>query len=124
MANRMWNRDFAALGKNRVLIKGRFRTNGTSNPATTKGKGYSIVRTATGVYTGTLTDEFVDCEDGDAGIQLNSPRAYDATLLSVDPATKEFVIHTTQRSDGALADVASHANNWVRFHFWMMNTDD
>lgn len=120
MANKMWD-GVKTLGKGSVVIKGRFRTNGTSSPTTTKGKGYTVVRTATGIYTGTLAQAFGDVEHADVGIQLNSPRDYNATLKSIDPATKAFVIHTTNTSN-ALADVASDANNWVTFEFWLKNS--
>ncbi len=123
MANRLWDTAFKTLGKGAVVIKGRFATNSTSSPtaANTKGKGYTVARTATGIYTGTLADKYSDVEGTVVDIQLNSPRAYEATLKSIDPATKAFVIHTTQVSDGALADIAANANNWVSFRFWLKN---
>lgn len=120
MANR--NFDFAwTLGKRIVNIEGSFDTNGASNPVAPKGQGFrkvGIVHAATGQYTVTMDDPYLDLNAWGADLQVNaaSPNwAQVGPVTNLGTASPVVVTIFTINSAGTAVDVAAGANSRVAF---------
>jgi hypothetical protein len=124
MANRMFE-DVMCLGKGVVVIAGSFAPNGSSAVASTsvKGKGFSVVRTSTGLFTVTLEDTYVAALSMVASIQLASGDDKFVQVGAVDvTSAKTIEIRVWDISGGAVADVSANANNRINFCFVLSNS--
>lgn len=108
------NRTFDVVktfGKNRVVISGSFETNGSSNPpaATIYGKGFSVVRTSTGLYTLTVNDAYGQLDCIHATLQLATAADQFCSAGAVSLTNKTAVITTWDISGTGVADIANDA---------------
>jgi hypothetical protein len=108
------------LRPERVELYGSFETNGSSNPIAIKGFGYTVVHSATGKYTVTLSDSYADVEFAEAHLQMHTPDGSVATVGDISVSGRTIVIETL--TDGSAADIAANANNRVNFRLVLRNT--
>ena len=83
--------------------------------ASEKGEGYSVAQTAKGTYTITFDDYVASGYSGLVTVQLNTAADLIPIIGAFDPAYQTVILYTWDKSDGALADVAVHANNRMNF---------
>lgn len=109
------------VGKRRVRISGRFFPNGSGaidNTLNQGKKGWTVARTAQGVYTLTLERRWMKLVPLGLGLQLNSAAAriaqWGAFTPTVDGTGWQCVIRVVDGS-GAAQDVAADANNSIGF---------
>lgn len=124
MANR--NFDFLqALGKGVKVIAGSFAPNGGSAVAASsvKGKGFSVVRTSTGLFTITLQDAYTAMLSADVSLQLAAGDDKIVQLGSIDVVSaKTIQVRVWDISGAAVADIAANANNRINFCFVLSNS--
>lgn len=124
MANR--NFDFIqGLGKGVKVIAGSFAPNGSSAVAATsvKGKGFSVARTSTGLFTITLQDAYTALLSMTASLQLASGDDKFVQIGSVDVVSaKTLEIRVWDISGAAVADVSANANNRINFVLVLSNS--
>jgi hypothetical protein len=122
MASRRFD-PLTVIGEKRVAITGKVFTNGSSNPATTVGKGYTITRTTTGTYAIVFSDIFNAFEGAFASVQATSGWA-GVTIGDWVASTRTLTVRTYTESAGtiAAADIAADANNSFSFMALFKNT--
>jgi hypothetical protein len=107
------------LGHGRVSIAGRFRPNGSSAVSSTyfTGKGFTAAHTSTGKFTVTLNEGLVfnQIDHVEASLWLNAADDKMVQVGAVSASSRTIVINVWDKSGGAVADVASNANNWISF---------
>lgn len=116
-----------AVGQSRVVASGRFRPNGSSaiSNALNKGKGWTVVRTLTGVYTVTIAGApFGQLDDVIAQLMLGTAGDQFCIGGAVDAAAGTIVINAWDISGAAVADVASNADNWIAFSCTIRNSSE
>ena len=122
MAARIWQ-GIQGLVHGHKIIVGSFRPNGSSALVSSQvtGRGFSVARTSTGLYTVTFVDPYPQL----VGFSF-SARVSDATPVIVQggawsAANKTLVIRVLKETTGtlAVADLASDADNVISFvaHF-------
>jgi hypothetical protein len=86
----------------------------TANPPTAiRGAGVvSVVRSAQGRFTATLSEVWSQCDDAHATLQLAAAAARTAQIGTINLATRTVVIRVIDAA-GAEQDVAANANNRV-----------
>lgn len=113
------------LGKQRIVVSGRFRPNGANavDSDYNKGRGFTAARTGTGAFTVTLDGyPFGQIDDVQWNLMLN---AVDDKFLvggAVDADAGTIKVVVWDVSGGAAADVASNANNWICFKATIRNS--
>lgn len=110
------------INRDTIVIAGSFAPAGTGAPTTLRGKGFSVARTSTGLFTITLTDRFYECVSFTASLQLASGDDKLAQCGSVDLSAKTAQIRIWDKSAAAVADVSADANNRVNFALELRNT--
>jgi hypothetical protein len=103
-----------------LLFDFSFATNGASNPVASanRGKGFSVIRAGTGVYTVTFTDSFpgpgpVFC-NAHLSVQAATPRwAQASTFTAATATTPATLVIVTVDAAGAAQDVGAAANSRV-----------
>lgn len=113
------------LGKNRVIVSGSFAPNGSSaiSAASNKGKGWTVARTSTGLFTITLDSVYNQLDSAVASLQLATADDKFAQIGTVTLASKTIVITVWDISGAAVADVAADANNRINFCFVFRNAN-
>ena len=117
------------VGHGLTMVAGSFRPNGTSAPTvfgpTIGSRGWSVVRTSAGLFTITLPDAYA------ATIALNATLQMAAaddrfiqigTVAGITAANGTVQIRAMNIDTGAVADVASNADNWIHFAFLFSNS--
>jgi hypothetical protein len=123
MANRYFNQFSGTLDKGLVLLQGSFAPDTTNAPTTVKGKGFSVARTSTGLFTITLQDTYQHLISGQVTIQLAAGDDKMVQLGAVDVASaKTIQIRVWDISGAAVADVAANANNRINFSLLLKNS--
>jgi len=124
MANR--NFDFIqALGKGVKVIAGSFAPNGSSAVASTsnKGKGFSVARTSTGLFTITLQDAYTALLAASANLQLTTGDDKFVQIGAIDVVSaKTIQIRVWDISGAAVADVSAAAGNRINFVLILSNS--
>ena len=108
-------RDIHSLNRGTAHIEGSFAVDGSGDPTTIKGTGFSVAHTTTGVYTVTLSDKYQALIAAHASLMLNSADDKYVQLGAWSTANSTLVIRVWDDSAGALADIASHANTRIQF---------
>jgi hypothetical protein len=120
MANRYYNQFVQTLGGNRVDLAGSIFPAGAGVP-TIKGRGFTAVRTAQGIFTITFDDQFVDFESFTASLQLAALTARWVQWGTFVAASRTLVV-TVHDATPTAQDVAANANNAVHFRARFKNT--
>jgi hypothetical protein len=112
------------LNRDTIVIAGSFAPNGSGTVASSsnKGKGWSVARTSTGLFTITLADKFYELVSFTATLQLASADDKLAQCGTVDLSAKTAQIRIWDKSAAAVADVSANANNRVNFALELRNT--
>jgi hypothetical protein len=113
-----------AVNNGEIRLAGSFAPDTANNPAkaTIKGKGFTVAHTATGVFTITFSDVFLDLLSAQATLQLATGDDKFAEVGTFTKASKTLVINIWDKGDGVLADVAIDNNNRVNFKCVFSNT--
>ena len=100
--------------KNVVLVPGSFAPadDSAADPTAVKGAAFSVVRTASGRWTVTLTDSMVECISFTATIQLASAAARNAQVTKT--SDKIWIIRNLDAA-GAEQQIAAATGNRVNF---------
>lgn len=122
----MADRNFDALqilGREKKVIAGSFRPNGSSAIDNTlnKGSGFTVARTGAGVFTITLTDKYIALDSGTFQLFLGTPAAQVLCGGAFDVVSGKTVT-VTNFTAGAAADIASNAANWIQFVLVLSNS--
>ena len=124
----MANRNFdmiQALGKGVKVIAGSFAPNGGSavDADSIKGKGFSVARTSTGLFTITLQDAYTALLAGNATLQLTAADDKFVQIGAVDVVSaKTIQIRVWDISGAAVADVSAAAGNRINFELFLSNS--
>lgn len=111
-----------SLNREVKIMAGSFAPAGSGVPTDVKGRGFTVVRTSTGLFTVTLSNTFIQLLDGQVSLQLASADDKFAQLGAVDLAAKTVQIRIWDISAAAVADVAANANNRVNFALALRNS--
>ncbi len=110
------------VGKDYVELSGSFLTNGSSDPATTYGDGFTVVHAATGVWTVTLDFVFEQYVSAEASLHMaTSESAVHSMMIgdkSITSQTFDIIHKTTVK-----ADVAAAAANRIDFRVKVARSD-
>lgn len=109
-----------AEGRDYVYVDGSFAPNSTSavDSTSNKGKGFTVARSDVGVFTLTLTNDYLDLVSATATAQL-------ATAADIVPqfgtytagtATAQATLVLRLNAGATPTDVSANANNRVNFH--------
>lgn len=123
MASRVF-RDVQALNPEVKIIAGSFKTNASSDPvaADNTGKGWSVARTATGTWTVTLEDTYVELISGQCSLAHNAAGDHKLQWGAIDVASAKTLVIRNITGTSA-TDLAVNANNRVHFALFLRNTD-
>lgn len=102
-----------------------FKPAGTGAPTGLTGKGVaSVSRTGVGVFRLVLSTAYAALISGQVALMLNAAGSEVAELAAedVDGSTPYVDIRIVDKSAGAAADVAAHANNRVHVSLTLRNT--
>jgi hypothetical protein len=125
MSNELFH-NLQCKSKEVKVVAGSFRPNGSSAIDVTlnTGNGFTVVRTAAGVYTITFSAPYCGCVSLIPALQLASVANCMVQLGAIDVVTgKTAVINALQSSDGTTAvDIASNASNRIHFVAFLRNT--
>lgn len=115
---------FRSRNRESITIEGSFAPNGSSavSSSSVKGKGFSVARTAAGVFTITFQEKFNDMLVANATLQLATAADQFAQVGTYTAASKTLVINVWDVSGAALADVAADSNNRINFSATFKNT--
>jgi hypothetical protein len=123
MANRLFQQFQGTLDKGVVMLQGSFAPDTANAPTTVKGKGFSVARTSTGLFTITLQDTYQHLISGQVSLQLAAGDDKFVQLGAVDVASaKTIQIRVWDISGGAVADIAANANNRINFSLLLKNS--
>lgn len=123
MANRIFHQ-IQAPNKEVKIIAGSFAPNGSSAVAATgvKGKGFTVARTSTGLFTITLLDKFYELLDFQHSLQLAAADDKITQGGAVSLSAKTVQVRVWDISGAAVADVAADAGNRINFCLAFRNT--
>lgn len=104
------------IGHGIVDIDGYFEFNGTSDPATVSGKGFSVAYTSTGTWTVTLDQAYLELTGASATVCMASAANVDLTVQfgAIDVVTAKTIVIRTMTGTSATTG-ATAAGNGVRF---------
>lgn len=123
MANRYFKQFSGTLDNGVVFLQGSFAPAGAGAPTAQLGKGFSVARTSTGLFTVTLQDAYVSMLSCKATLQLAVGDDKFAQIGVVDVVTaKTLQIRIWDISAAAVADVAADTNNRVNFSMLLKNS--
>jgi hypothetical protein len=110
-----------------VKIEGSFAPNGSSAlvTASTKGKGFTVVRTSAGLYTITLADRYADLISASHSKQVvtaDDTFLQFGTIVTGSAAANTVQIRNWDVSGAAATDIAADANNRIHFSLTLRNT--
>jgi len=123
MASRVF-RDVQALNPETKIIAGSFKTNASSDPvaADNTGKGWSVARSGTGLWTVTLEDTYPALISGQLTLQHNAAGDHKLAFGAIDVVSAKTVVIRNNTGSSA-ADLAVNANNRIHFVLFLRNTD-
>lgn len=103
MANRFWSRNAKSLLMGRCTIMGSFAPNGSSavSSASVKGKGFTVARTSTGLFTITFNDKYNKLVAGTAHLQMASADGTKAQIGTYTAASKTLQIRCIKPATAA-----------------------
>jgi hypothetical protein len=110
--------DLKMAGNGIEIVAGSFAPDTANAPTALKGRGFTVARTSTGLFTVTLTNRFAGLVSMSLGLQLASG---DDKILQIGTVTIShaaactFQIRCWDISAAAVADIAANANNRVNF---------
>lgn len=109
------NFDFLeTIGRKKRVVAGSFAPD-TANPVTAvRGSGFTVARTAQGVFTLTLSNTYAELTSATATVQLAAAGARYAQVGAYVAGSRTLVIRTVDGA-GAEQDIAADANNRVNF---------
>ena len=124
MADRQFFRNIATYLLGQVSVGGSFAPNAGSAivASSNRGKGWSVARTGTGLFTVTFQDTFAKLISATATLQMATALDKFMTVGTYTAASKTLVLAAWDISDGAPGDVAADANNRVNFHCIFSNS--
>ena len=106
------------MNKNVVEIAGRFRPNGSSAVSNTYnvGRGWTVARSNTGLFTITMTDRFTALNKASAVVWSATAQNLKAQIaaFTVGP-TATATVQIRLVANGTATDMASDAGSWVSF---------
>ena len=113
------NFDFLeTIGRKKRVLAGSFAPDTANPPTAIRGSGYSVVRTAQGVFTLTFANSYAELTAAVASVQLATGAAREAQIGTYTPATSSaaatLVIRVLDNA-AAAQDIAADANNRVHF---------
>ena len=117
MANRFWYEKVRSLLVGRADISGSFAPNGSSALASSgvRGKGFTVARTSTGLFTITLADQYAKLVSATAGLQLATGDDKVLQFGTYVAASRTLELRVWDVSGAAVADIAADANNRIHF---------
>jgi hypothetical protein len=122
MASRIFD-CLQVLGKGIKVVHGSFGPDTANAPGLVLGKGFTVARTSTGLFTITLTDSYVSLISADCSLQLASADDKYVQFGAIDVKTAKTVqIRVMDVSGAAVADVAKDANNRIHFTLLLKNS--
>lgn len=125
MANRIFDK-LLGLGKDRVVITGRFSPAGTGAVTGVLGAGFRVARTGVGLFSVTLQDKYPAMLHSDAKVWLATPSNVVGKPISYTAATNVIVFAAwdpaANAGAGGGADVAANAANFITFQITMSNS--
>jgi len=123
MANRDFMSNVQALDEEVKIVAGSFAPDTANAPTTVRGRGFTVARTSTGLFTVTLADTYPLLIAGDVSLQLAAGADLIVQLGAIDVASAKTVqIRVWDISDGAVADIAANANNRINFVLVLKNS--
>ena len=127
MASRKWQQEEGGLDSGIVTLQGSFAPNGASAlvSTSTKGAGFSVVRTSVGLFTITLVDKYIGLNEGQCSLQLATAddKIVQFGEIAVSPsATATIQIRVWDISGAAVSDIAADANNRIHFALKLKNS--
>lgn len=113
--------DVQSLNHELKALAGSFAPAGTAAPNGLAGVGFTVARTAQGVFRVTLADKYNQVVAVGANIQLATPAVRSVLVGAIDTAASTIILTVV---DGAAAaqDVAADANNRINFIAWLRNS--
>lgn len=123
MADRNFD-ELQILGREKKVIAGSFRPNGSSAVDNTlnTGEGFTIARTGVGAFTLTLADKYAGLDAAAFQLALGTPAAaHDICIGAVDVVDAKTIAFV-HYSAGAAADIASAAGNRIHFTLVLANS--
>tara|TARA_R110000803_G_C11933295_1_gene315688 strand:- start:21 stop:383 length:363 start_codon:yes stop_codon:yes gene_type:complete len=107
-----------ALQPNLKVIAGSFVTDGTNDPSSLTGKGFTVTHTATGKFTVTLGDKFPGLLSAISNVESSTAGDHMSQLGDIDVSSaKTIVIHTL--TAGTAANLTGQK---VHFCLFLRNT--
>lgn len=116
MANRYKNQFSYGYGGDRIRVEGSFAFNAAVSPlaASFTTPGWSVARTAQGIFTITFDDFYVSLASIKVTLQLAALTARWAQVGAYTPASRTLVV-TVHDATPTAQDVAAAANNALHF---------
>lgn len=107
-----------------IPVAGSFAPNGSSALVATgtKGLGFTVAYTSTGLYTITFSDKYADLVSMQAQLQLTTGDDKFVQIGAVDLSAKTIQIRVWDASSAAVSDVAAAAGNRINFVAWFRNS--
>lgn len=120
-ANRTFH-NVQVLNREVKKIAGSFAPAGAGAPTDVKGRGFTVARTSTGLFTITFANSYNSYLDFQATLQLAAADDKVAQLGTVDLTAKTAQIRVWDVSGAAVADVTANANNRINFSIAFVNS--
>jgi len=98
MANRIFF-DTQSLQPELKILAGSFTCNGTSDPTTTTGTGFTVARSGTGKWTVTFDDTYPGILSVMTNFELDSDAASNIVLNISNVGTSSFIVHDYDLED-------------------------
>ena len=125
MSNELLRMDVGTRQRGVVIIAGSFAPNGSSavSSASVLGKGFTVARSNTGVFTITLTSKYARCLSATASLALSTPGDQVLQWGAIDVASaKTLVLNVWDISGAAVADISANAANRIHFCLVLQNS--
>lgn len=119
MSKRQGTYDHRCLNLEQVQVAGSFAPNGSSavDATSNKGKGWTVARTGTGVFTLTLAEKWAEMFSAIATVQLNAAADTAIQVGAYDATNRTLILRSI--TAGSAADIAANANNRINFSLQM-----
>lgn len=97
---------FRAVGKNRIVVAGSFRPNGGAGivAGSTKGKGFSVAYSSTGLYLVTFADKVNDFDSCLTGLRCATATPTMVQAGDYDASAKTLQLRVLQAATGAVTE--------------------
>jgi len=104
-----------SLKRGTLHVEGSFAVDGSGDPTTIKGIGFSVAHTTTGVYTITFSDKYQDLISADVSLMYNALEDKVVQLGAWSKTNSTLVIRVYDISGTGAADIASATNDRIQF---------